>query len=139
MKKLIAFVLAALLLFSIVGCAEEAAEGNNTPNNELFTDACFEGLKQMSLLGYTKALSGEEMQPIIDILQSLTLTAMAEGEYVKENEDAVLLILEYEDGRLDTVQISDTVLCFTAVGSVKHATADNFFADFIKAFRAGEE
>lgn len=133
MKKIIAVILVAIIAVSFFGCTE-TQKGSN--KNLMFTDARFDGLQEMSLLRYTKALSGEEMQPVIDILQSLTLTEMAEGEIVKENVDAVLLILQYDDGRIETVQISDTVLCFTETGSVKHSTSDQFFENFVSYFGA---
>ena len=136
MKKFVAVVLAALLALSFFGCAEETTDSSN---NTMFPDSCFVELKQISLLGMTHALSGEEMQPVIDILQSLTLTPIAEGEYVKENVDAVLLIPEYENGEISTFQISDTVLCSTEVDAIKHSTSDQFFDNFIKAFGVAED
>ena len=131
MKKILLILLVTALAVSVLGCAEKKTAANN---NDVFVSECFEGLEHMSLLGYTKALSGEDMQPVIDILQSLTLREVAEQEVVQQNADAVLLILEYEDGRIETVQLSDTIVWSTEVGAVKYCTADTFFEEFKSHF-----
>lgn len=135
MKKALLVILALVLAFSVLGCTEKKEE---TANNDLFTDQYFEGLAQMTLLGMDLILTGEEMQPVVEILQGLSLSALPEGATVEENMAPVLLMLTYEDGTMRTVQISDTMLSFTEVGAQKYCTSDQFFADFIKAFGVGE-
>lgn len=135
MKKALLVILALVLAFSALGCTEKKEE---TANNDLFTDQYFEGLEQMTLLGMDLLLTGEEMQPVVEILQGLSLSALPEGATVEENMTPVLLMLTYEDGTMRTVQISDTMLSFTEVGAQKYCTSDQFFADFIKAFGVGE-
>ena len=99
MKRFFMVVLSAFLAVSLLGCTEKKEE--KPIQNDVFTDAYFEGLKQVSLMGLTGNVSGEEMQKVVDLLQNVSLAPA--GNYLPAEEKPVLLILGFEDGTSKTL------------------------------------
>lgn len=136
MKKALLVILALVLALSVLGCNEKKEEA--TANNDVFTDELLEGLKQVSLMGLTGPVSGEEMEPIIELLQNVSLAPA--GDYLPVEEKPVLLILGFEDGTSKTLSISSTIIAFNEIGADNYLVGDeDFFTEFIKAFGVGEE
>lgn len=136
MKRFFMVVSSAFLVVSLLGCTEKKEE--KPIQNDVFTDAYFEGLKQVSLMGLTGNVSGEEMQKVVDLLQNVSLAPA--GDYLPAEEKPVLLILGFEDGTSKTLSVSSSIIAFNEIGAGNYLVADEaFFTEFIKAFGVGEE
>ena len=136
MKRMFLVLLVLVLAVSAFGCTPENKE--NTAANDVFTDEYFEGLKQMSLMGLTGPISGEDMQSVIDLLQNVSLSVA--GEYLPKEDNSVLLILEFEEGPTKTVSVSSVMIAPGEIGAEIYLVADEEFgAKFMKAFGVGEE
>lgn len=135
-KRSLLVILALVLAASLLGCREKKEE--NTGKNDVFTEAFFEGIQQMSLMGLTGPVTGEEMEKIVELLQNVSLVSA--GEVLPEEESPVLLIMGFEDGTSKTLSVSSVMIAFNEIGAGTYLVDDeNFFAEFIKAFGVGEE
>ena len=138
MKRFLLMVLTAVLVFAAFGCTEKEDKEEVIAANDVFTDGFFEDLEQISLMGLTGPVSGEEMEKAVELLKNVSLAPA--GDYLPEEEDPVLLILRFGDGTTKTVSVSSVLIAFNEIGAGAYLIEDeNFFADFIKAFGVGEE
>ena len=136
MKRFLLAILALVLVFSVFGCTEKKEE--LTAKNDVFTDEFFAGLKQVSLMGLTGPVSGEEMEKIVELLQTVSLVSA--GDYLPVEENPVLLILGFENGTSKTVSVSSAIIGFNEIGAGAYLVDDeSFFTEFIKSFGVGEE
>ena len=136
MKRVLLVILVLVLAASVLGCKEKK-EAENT-KNDVFTDEFFDGIQQISLMGLTGPVTGEEMEKIVDLLQNVSLASA--GEVLPEEENPVLLIMGFEDGTSKTLSVSSSIIAFNEIGAANYLVGDeDFFTEFIKAFGVGEE
>lgn len=75
MKRMLFFLLAFALSFNVLGCSAPSEEPIEAPiNNELFTDEFFVDVVEIAAVG-AGVVRGDQMQPVIQYFQSLTLAA----------------------------------------------------------------
>lgn len=74
MRKNTVILLTIVLLFSFLGCT---AQENGPVQNDLFTDAFFADVVEICD-SRTGVVSGDQMEPVIQYLKGLTLTATSE-------------------------------------------------------------
>ena len=82
MKKIIVVILVSVILVGMTSCAKEEVEEKDPVNNTLFTDEFFEDVVEIGDFGVGKAVTGDQMEPVIRYLKSLYLT---ETDYIVNN------------------------------------------------------
>ena len=136
MKKLLAAILLLLVLCALCGCGTPKKEA---PKNDVFTDEYFQGVKKMTLLVMAQPVTGEQMEPVIAHLKSLTLTPTEtrltnigqNGEVL--NGGPLHLVLEYDNGEQKTALVSTGIITFYGGGSYV-GEDENFYRGLLEAF-----
>ncbi len=82
MKKIIVVILVSVILVGMTSCTKEEVEEKDPVNNILFTDEFFEDVVEIGDFGVGKAVTGDQMEPVIRYLRSLYLT---ETDYIVNN------------------------------------------------------
>lgn len=134
MRKILVLLLALAVAMCLFGCREKEVTEEAT-KNDVFTDELLEDVKQMTLLGVAGPVEGEQMQKVIDVLQTASLSPLVEG-IAAEESDAYLLIMLYEDGTSQTCYVSDGLVAFNEVDGLRYIVADGtaFLTSFLQAF-----
>lgn len=136
MKKLLAALLLLLVLCALCGCGTPKKEA---PKSGVFTDEYFQGVKKMTLLVMAGPVTGEQMEPVIAHLKSLTLTP-TEMRLTNTGENGGVLnggplhlVLEYDSGEQRNALVSTGIITFYGGGSYV-VEDDNFYRGLIEAF-----
>lgn len=136
MKRLICSILILLLALSVMGCGIKQKQ---SVKNEVFTDEFFEGVNQMTLLVMAGPVTGEEMEPVIAHLKSLTLTPTETRlTNIGENGEVLIggplhLVLEYDSGEQKYALVSTGIITFSGGGSYV-VEDENFYRGLLEAF-----
>ena len=139
MKKAFLIVMSMLLVVSLLGCAEKKAE-SETINNDVFTDAYFEGAKEVSLMGVSAPVSGEKMEHVINLLQTASLSELQEGVKVEGEGSTFLLVISFEDGTYKTVHLSGKTVAPTSLDSANYLVeSEEFIEQILEVFDVPEE
>ncbi len=136
MKKLLTAVLLLLVLCILCSCGIPKKEA---PKNDIFTDEFFEGVNQITLLVMAGPVTGEQMEPVIAHLKSLTLTptetrltnTRENGEVL--NGGPLHLVLEYDSGEQKNALVSTGIITFYGGGSYV-VEDENFYRGLLEAF-----
>ncbi len=137
-RRFFLVMMGILLAVSLLGCTEKKIE--ESPKNDVFTDDYFVGLKEMSLMGIAGPLSGEEMEPVIDLLQKASLTQLQDGVKVEGEGTAFLLVMEFEEGVYKTVQLSNKTVAPGALESIRYTIdSEVFVEEILNAFNVPVE
>ena len=139
MKKHFLILMSILLAISLLGCTEKKVE-SETINNDVFTDAYFEGAKNVSLMGVAAPVAGEKMEQVIHLLQEVSLSELQEGVKVEGEGSSFLLVISFVDGTYKTVQLSNKTVAPTALDSVKYMVEnEEFIEQILEVFDVPEE
>lgn len=136
MKKLLAAILLLLVLCILCSCGIPKKEA---PKNDIFTDEFFEGVNQITLLVMAEPVTGEQMEPVITHLKSLTLTPTEtrlanigeNGEML--NGGPLHLVLEYDSREQKTALVSTGIITLYEGGSYK-VEDEYFYRGLLEAF-----
>lgn len=139
MKKQFLIFMNILLAISLLGCTEKKTEPK-TINNEVFTDAYFEGAEEVSLMGVAAPVAGEKMEQVIRLLQEVSLYELQEGVKVEEESSSFLLVISFADGTYKTIQLSTKTVAPAALDSVKYMVEnEEFIEQILEVFDVPEE
>lgn len=139
MKRVFLIVMSILLAVALLGCTEKKAE-SETINNDVFTDAYFEGAEEVSLMGVAAPVAGEKMEQVIRLLQEVSLSELQEGVKVEGEGSSFLLVISFADGTYKTVQLSNKTVAPTALDSVKYMVeSEEFIEQILEVFDVPEE
>ena len=136
MRKTLLVMLIFALAINVMGCNESKKE---TAQNDVFTDEFFEGVNQMTLLVMAGPVTGEEMEPVIAHLKSLTLTPTETRlTNIGENGEVLYggplhLVLEYDNGEQKAALVSTGIITFYGGGSYV-VEDENFYRGLLEAF-----
>ena len=133
MKKGLIFLLVMVILAGLMGCTQKE-EPEEITKNEVFA-GMFDEATQMTLLGIAGPISGAQMDEVVQILETVSLSPVAEG-ITTEESDAYLLIVSYSDGASRTLYVSDGMIAFNEVDGARYFVADGtaFLTAFLQAF-----
>lgn len=139
MKRVFLIVMSVLLAVALLGCTEKKVE-SETINNDVFTDAYFEGAREVSLMGVAAPISGEKMEQVINLLQTVSLSELQEGVKVEGEGSPFLLVISFEDGTYKTVHLSGKTVAPTSLDSAKYLVeSEEFIEQILEVFDIPEE